>query len=248
MAVPPCCSQLFGRNLAYLPPAMIPGNAAMNIGFSGRTCWASCSFLLKCDGVAETLLAMNQVSSQVVFVEIVQVEITQFVVADLVGKHVMDGRQDLMGHRYRRALVPAASFESVKFVLRPSSVTHCSWGCGCSCACHQIRYLVLIEQTGHLLVQLADLLLKKLQLLQRHLSSRRYAGLSSVQAPSASHNCSGARNCLSAKAARAAGLLSPSASAFSMRRALRPNRSETRLDNLIWASSRRDSTWFCSRT
>src|SRR5215471_15906442 len=33
-----------------------------------------------------------------------------------------------------------------------------------------------------------------------------------------------------------------------MRRALAPNRSETRLDNLIWASSRRDSRWFCSRT
>jgi len=44
---------------------------------------------------------MNQVSSQVVFVELVQVEITQFVVADLVGKHVIDGHQDLMGHRHR---------------------------------------------------------------------------------------------------------------------------------------------------
>jgi hypothetical protein len=27
MAVSPCSSQSFGRNLAYLPPAMIPGNA-----------------------------------------------------------------------------------------------------------------------------------------------------------------------------------------------------------------------------
>jgi hypothetical protein len=84
----------------------------MKIGFSGQTCWASCSFLLKCDGVAETLQAMNQVSSQVVFVELVQVEVTQFVVADLVGKHAIDGHQDLMGHRYRSALVPAPSFES----------------------------------------------------------------------------------------------------------------------------------------
>jgi hypothetical protein len=36
---------------------------------------------------------------------------------------------------------------------------------------------------------------------------------------------------MSAKAARAAGSVSPSASAFSIRRALRPNRSETRPDN-----------------
>src|SRR6266550_4844415 len=54
----------------------------MKIGFSGRTSWASCSSLLKRHGVAETLQAMNQVLSQVVFVELVQVEITQFVVAD----------------------------------------------------------------------------------------------------------------------------------------------------------------------
>jgi transposase len=59
----------------------------------------------------------------------------------------------------------------------------------------------------------------------------------SVQAPSASHNCAGvARNCLSTKLARTAGLVSPSASAFSIRRALTPNRSETTLDNLMWAS------------
>jgi len=33
------------------------------------------SFLLECDGIAETLQAMNQVSSQVMFVEFVEVEI-----------------------------------------------------------------------------------------------------------------------------------------------------------------------------
>src|SRR5712692_8006264 len=33
-----------------------------------------------------------------------------------------------------------------------------------------------------------------------------------------------------------------------MRRALAPSRSETKLDNLMWASSRRDSNWFCNRT
>src|SRR5436853_3365087 len=79
--------------------------------------------------------------------------------------------------------------------------------------------------------------------------SCRYTGFRSVHAPSASHNCSGvARKRSSAKAARAAGLVSPSASTFSIRRALTPNRSVTKLDNLMWASSRRDSNWFCSRT
>src|ERR1700747_2189479 len=96
---------------------------AMKIGFSGRIGWASCGFLLKCHGVAETLQAMNQVSSQVVFVELVQIEITQFVVADLVGKHVIDGHQDLMGHRYRRSLIPPSSFESVKFVSQVSALS-----------------------------------------------------------------------------------------------------------------------------
>jgi hypothetical protein len=33
-----------------------------------------------------------------------------------------------------------------------------------------------------------------------------------------------------------------------MRWALRPSKSETKLDNLMWASSRRDSNWFCSLT
>ena len=55
----------------------------------------------------------------------------------------------------------------------------------------------------------------------------------SLQAPSASLNCSGvARKRSSAKAAKAAGLVSPSARAFSIRRALKPSRSETKLDKL----------------
>ena len=33
-----------------------------------------------------------------------------------------------------------------------------------------------------------------------------------------------------------------------MRRALTPRRSETKLDNLMWASSSRASSWFCNRT
>ena len=47
-----------------------------------------CRFLLErpCDRLAQTLPAMNQVSRQVV-------------VADLLGKHVMDRDQDLVGNR-----------------------------------------------------------------------------------------------------------------------------------------------------
>ena len=70
-----------------------------------------------------------------------------------------------------------------------------------------------------------------------------------MQAPSASHNCACvARNFLSAMAARTAGFVSPSASAFSMRRALTPRRSETKPDNLMWHSSNKLSSWFCNRT
>jgi len=70
-----------------------------------------------------------------------------------------------------------------------------------------------------------------------------------VQAPSASHNCSRvARKCRSARAANVAGLVSPSASAFNMRLALAPSRSETQLDNLMCASSSRDSSRSCSCT
>jgi hypothetical protein len=59
---------------------------------------------------------MNQVPREVVPVEFVQVEISKLVVADSVGKHVIDGHQDLMGHRYRRPLVSTPSLEAVKFV------------------------------------------------------------------------------------------------------------------------------------
>jgi hypothetical protein len=51
-------------------------------------------------------------------------------------------------------------------------------------------------------------------MLQGHFHDRRYTGLRSVHAPSASHNCSGvARNLSWARAARAAAV-SPSASAL----------------------------------
>jgi hypothetical protein len=59
------------------------------------------------------------------FVELFQVEIAQFVVADPVGKRVIDGHQDFVAHRHRhrRALVPSASFESVKFVSQVSALS-----------------------------------------------------------------------------------------------------------------------------
>jgi hypothetical protein len=66
---------------------------------------------------------MNQVSSQVVFVELVEVEIPQIVVADSVGKHVIDGYQDLMGYCYGGTLVTPPSFESVKFVSQISALS-----------------------------------------------------------------------------------------------------------------------------
>jgi hypothetical protein len=46
----------------------------MKIGFSGRADWLTRSFLLECDGIAESPQAMNQVSSQVMFVEFVEVD------------------------------------------------------------------------------------------------------------------------------------------------------------------------------
>ena len=64
---------------------------------------------------------MNQVSSQMVFVELVEVEIPQFVVANSVGKDVVDGHQDFMGYCYSGTLVTPASFESVKLVSQVSA-------------------------------------------------------------------------------------------------------------------------------
>ena len=60
-------------------------------------------------------------------VELIEVKIAQFVVADLVGKHVIDGHQDLMGDSYDCPLVPAPSFETVKLVSQVGAL-----GFGCS--------------------------------------------------------------------------------------------------------------------
>jgi hypothetical protein len=57
----------------------------------------------------------------------------------------------------------------------------------------QPLYLVLVraEQIGHLLIELVNLLLDKLNSSSAAFSRRRYTGLSSWHAPSASRNCSG---------------------------------------------------------
>jgi len=65
---------------------------------------------------------MNQVSSQMVFVELVEVEIPQFVVADSVGKHVVDGQQDFMGYCCGGTLVTPPGFEAVEFVSQVSAL------------------------------------------------------------------------------------------------------------------------------
>lgn len=80
-------------------------------------------FLLgcQCDGVAQTFQAMHQVSSKVVLVELVQVKISQVVVGDLLGKHVIDRDQDFVGHRHHCAFVPASCLETEKFVSQISA-------------------------------------------------------------------------------------------------------------------------------
>src|SRR5882724_3300812 len=99
------------------------------------------------------------------------------------------------------------------------------------------------------LVQLADLLLEELQLLQHHLQKPSVHGLevrAGTERITQLFRC-GAQLSIgqSGQSCRIGFSVSR---AFSMRWALRPSRSETRLDNLMWASSRRDSNWFCSRT
>lgn len=61
-------------------------------------------------------------------VELVEAKIAQFVVADSVGKDVIDGRQDLMGHGHDCPLVPAPSFETVKLVSQVAALGFCCCG------------------------------------------------------------------------------------------------------------------------
>jgi len=66
------------------------------------------AFLLECqcDSVTETFQTMNEVAGEVVLVEFVQVEISQFVVGNLPGKHVIDCHQDFVGDGHRGRLYP----------------------------------------------------------------------------------------------------------------------------------------------
>ena len=59
---------------------------------------------------------MNQVSGEVLLVELVEVKISQVVVGDLLGKHVIDGDQDFVGDRDHGPLVAAPRLETKKFV------------------------------------------------------------------------------------------------------------------------------------
>ena len=59
---------------------------------------------------------MDEVAGQVMRVELIQVQITQIVVGNALGKHVIDGDQDLMGDGHCRSFVPASRLEAVKLV------------------------------------------------------------------------------------------------------------------------------------
>ena len=59
---------------------------------------------------------MDQVAGQMMFVELVQVEVAQVVVGDFLGKRVIDGDQDLVSDGRRGSLVPRPRFETVKLV------------------------------------------------------------------------------------------------------------------------------------
>jgi hypothetical protein len=54
-----------------------------------------------------------------IIVEFVEVKIAQIVVGNLLGKHVIDGHQDLMGDGHGSALVPATGLETIKLVPQP---------------------------------------------------------------------------------------------------------------------------------
>src|SRR5712691_249036 len=109
--------------------------------------------------------------------------------------------------------------------------------------------LVLAKETGHLLVQFADLLVDQSQFLQCHLQQPPVDGVQlRTRTERVAQLFRRGTQALIRQSGQSGGVGSPSAIAFSIRRALRPSRSETRLDNLICASSRRDSNWFCSRT
>src|ERR1017187_2760352 len=109
---------------------------------------------------------------------------------------------------------------------------------------------MLAEQIGHLLVELADLFFDQSQFLQHHLQQSPVDWIEfCARAECVTQLLLRRTQALVGQgAARVSGLVSPPASAFSMRRALAPSRSETRLDNLMCASSSRHSTRLCNCT
>ena len=70
---------------------------------------------------------MHQVACEVAFVKLVQVKISQVVVGNLLGKHVIDGHQNFVGDSDRCSLVAAAGFETVELV---SEISAFGPGCG----------------------------------------------------------------------------------------------------------------------
>ena len=60
---------------------------------------------------------MNQVASQMVLVEVVEVAVAKIVVGDVLGKHVIDGYQDLMRDCPRSALVTTAGLYDFQSAL-----------------------------------------------------------------------------------------------------------------------------------
>jgi len=66
--------------------------------------------------VAEALQAVNQISSRVVLIKTVQVEIFEVVVANLLRQRVVDRHEDLVGHGNGRPLESAARLKTIKLL------------------------------------------------------------------------------------------------------------------------------------
>src|SRR6266511_2112985 len=65
---------------------------------------------------------MNQVSSQVLFVELIEVDVSEILIGDFLGKHVIDRHQDLVRYRHDCPLVSSPGLETIKFVPQVSSL------------------------------------------------------------------------------------------------------------------------------
>ena len=70
---------------------------------------------------------MDQVAREVVLVEPVEVKISQVVVGNLLGDHVIHGHQNFVGDSNRCSLVATPGFETVELV---SEISAFGPGCG----------------------------------------------------------------------------------------------------------------------